>query len=46
MANEMQWKALRERVGEHGEALCDAMKELYSVFGPEIVDWYASIYDP
>ena len=46
MANEMQWRALAERVGEHGEELCEALKELYSVFGPEIVDWYASLYDP
>ena len=46
MANEMQWKALAERVGEHGEEMCEALKELYSVFGTEIVDWYASLYDP
>lgn len=45
MANDMQWRALAERVGEYGEELCEAMKELYAVFGPEIVDWYASLYD-
>ena len=46
MKNELKWKALSERLGKHGEEICSAMKELYSVFGPEIVDWYASLYDP
>ena len=47
MANELQWKTLEERVGEkHGKVIVDAMKELYDLFGTDIVDWVASLYDP
>ena len=46
MAHELKWKALIERLGKHGEEIASAMKELYAVFGAEIVDWYASLYDP
>ena len=44
---EEQWAALAARVGKkHGEAVVEAMKELYDVFGVSIVDWLASLYDP
>ena len=36
---EEQWAALAARVGKkHGEAVVEAMKELYDVFGVSIVD--------
>ena len=43
---EAKWEALSAKIGESGPAVVEAMKELYSVFGTEIVDWYASLYDP
>ena len=47
MANELKWKALEERIGEkHGKKISDAIKELYALFGTDIVDWVASLYDP
>ena len=47
MANETKWKALEERIGEkHGKEIADAIKELYAIFGTDIVDWIAGLYDP
>ncbi len=46
MANEQKWNELKLRLGKHGEEITSALKELYDVFGTEIVDWYASLYDP
>ena len=43
---EKQWEALSEHIGEHGERVVDAMKELYEVFGHSIITWMASLYDP
>ena len=47
MNNGNKWEAFRKRLDEkHGDAIVDAMKELYSLFGREIIDWLASLYDP
>lgn len=43
---ELKWNELKLRIGKHGEEITSALRELYEVFGTEIVDWYASLYDP
>lgn len=43
---EPRWLALRDVIGgEVGEELVDSMKELYSVYTPDVIDWFASLYD-
>ena len=45
-AREPYWAKLREAVGgECGERLVDAMKDLYSIYTPDVIDWFASLYD-
>jgi hypothetical protein len=46
MSKELKWNELKLRIGKHGEEITSALGELYEVFGTEIVDWYASLYDP
>ncbi len=42
-----KWLAVEEKIGgDAGKRIVEALKELYSVFDPGIVDWYASLYDP
>ena len=43
MKNEKDWIRLQE-VG--GKPLTDAIKKLYSLFGEEMLDWFAELYDP
>jgi len=44
---EAQWSAFRERLGDkHGDAIVEAVKDLYEVFGKDIITWIASLYDP
>ena len=31
---------------EERKKIADAIKDLYSIFGTDIVDWVASLYDP
>ena len=43
---EPYWSRLREEVGgECGEQLVEAMKDLYSIYTPDVIDWFASLYD-
>ena len=40
---ENKWAALEAEVGAE---ICDAMKELYSIYSDGVVDWFANLYDP
>ena len=41
------YKALADAVGgELGERIADAMRDLYSLYTPEMIDWFANLYDP
>ena len=43
---EPRWRALSQAVGaDVGEAVVAAMKELYSIYTPDVIDWFASLYD-
>ena len=45
-AREPKWRAMAEAVGgERGERIVETMKELYSIYTPDVVDWFASLYD-
>ena len=40
------WRALAESVGgELGDKIAEAMQELYSLYTPDMVDWFANLYD-
>ena len=43
MKNEKDWIKLQEVCGK---PLTDAIKKLYSLFGEEMLDWFAELYDP
>lgn len=41
------WQTLRDKVGGTvGENLCDAFGYLYDLYEPELIDWFAGLYDP
>lgn len=41
------WKRLEDAVGgETGRLLVDALKSLYEMYSPEMIDWFAGLYDP
>ena len=41
------YRALADEVGgELGERIADAMRDLYSLYTPEMIDWFANLYDP
>ena len=41
-----KWEALKNRIGgESGDRIVAALKDLYTLYGDEIVDWYAGLYD-
>ena len=43
---EPRWRAFADAVGgECGEKIVEAMKELYAVYTPDVIDWFASLYD-
>ena len=43
---EQYWRALADSVGgELGEKVAEGMRELYSLYTPEMVDWFANLYD-
>ena len=43
---EPKWRAMAEAVGgKCGEKIVEAMKELYAVYTPDVIDWFASLYD-
>ena len=45
-AREPYWRALSDKVGgEVGERLVEAIKDLYSIYSPDVIDWFASLYD-
>ena len=45
-AREPYWRALADKVGgEVGERLVEAIKDLYSIYSPDVIDWFASLYD-
>ena len=41
-----EWQRLISAVGDGGEELADALGYLYSLYEPELIDWFASLYDP
>ena len=41
-----QWKALAEGLGEHGEAVVAAFKDMYGMYTVDMIYWYANLYDP
>ena len=44
---EEYWKRLEEKVGgESGRTLVEGMKELYTLFDSEVIEWFARLYDP
>ena len=43
---EKYWRTLADSVGgELGEKVVVAMKELYSLYSPDMIDWFANLYD-
>ena len=41
------WEALLKHLGpEHGPDIVAALKELYSLYSPKAIGWFASLYDP
>ena len=41
------WKALEEAVGgKLGKDICDAMRDLYTLYDDTMIDWFANLYDP
>ena len=43
---EPRWRALCDAVGgDVGERIASAMKELCSIYTPDVIDWFASLYD-
>ena len=41
------YKALADTVGgEQGEKIANAIRDLYSLYTPEMIDWFANLYDP
>ena len=42
------WAALAKEAGggERGEAIKDAFKQLYTLYVPEMAEWFAKLYDP
>lgn len=44
---EEYYKRLEEKVGgEDGRKLVEGMRELYSLYDSEVIDWFAGLYDP
>ena len=43
MRFEEQWQRLE---AEAGRDVAEAMKELYAIYEPKVVDWFAGLYDP
>ena len=43
---EKAWAALSAAIGEGGDVAVAAMKELYSLYDPEMVLWLANLYEP
>ena len=41
-----QWKALAEALGEHGDAIVAAFKDMYSMYSLDMIHWFANLYDP
>ncbi|MBQ8321483.1 MAG: hypothetical protein IJX92_03865 [Clostridia bacterium] len=40
-----QWEAVAERAGESGEAIVAALKNMYTLYKPELVTWLANLYE-
>lgn len=45
---EQDWNTLCEQAGggERGRAIVDAFKQLYTLYTPELAEWFAKLYDP
>ena len=45
---ETLWAALTEQLGgdESAEQITSAFKQLYTLYKPELAEWYANLYDP
>ena len=40
------WQRLEERIGgAEGREIVEAMKELYSIYNDDIIDWFSGLYD-
>lgn len=41
------WKALEEAIGgKLGKDICDAMRDLYTLYDDAMIDWFANLYEP
>ena len=45
---EAEWQTLYEQAGggERGEEIVSAFKTLYTLYEPELADWFSKLYDP
>jgi len=44
---EKYYKALSDKVGgKQGERIAEAIRDMYTLYTPEMIDWFASLYDP
>ena len=48
IAKEKEWEALAEQAGggARGKGIADAFKKLYTLYTPELAEWFAKLYDP
>lgn len=47
MDKERYYKALAEKVGgEQGIKIAEAIRDMYTLYKPEMIDWFAGLYDP
>ncbi len=40
------WKKISDAIGENGDSVVEALKDLYAVYDDTMVSWMASLYDP
>ena len=44
---EKYYKALADKVGgEQGKRIAEAIRDMYTLYKPEMIDWFAELYDP
>ena len=47
MKNEKYYKILADKVGgEQGIKIAEAIRDMYTLYKPEMIDWFAGLYDP
>ena len=43
---EKYYRALAEKVsGEQGDRIAEAIRDMYTLYKPEMIDWFAGLYD-